>query len=354
MKRRVLGVALAFTLPLFMASVAWPQAATVNRGGPTTFGISGRIIVPVANFQEMFEVLLVQNLAQPVQATVADSQGRYRFAGLPRGTYYIVVKVDGFQEVRQRVDLNTESIVNIILDFEEERIVKAPTDLSGENVEAVDISDLSKTYPPAVIEKLKSANKEFENGNYLKALPLLEEIVREVPDFYQAHRLLGVSYQKQSRYRDAESEYRSAADLRPTSAAPLINLGSLYVQEAEASAGQGSAAVRGILNEALASLIQALKLKPDAPFAYYLLGVTYYRTAFYEDAEDNLKRAVQLAPDLFDARLALANVYIKMQEWPNVLTQLDAYLASNPKPAMREQVLSMRAKVVARSQAHLR
>ena len=353
MKCRAPGIAIALALLIF-ASPVLAQTTTVNRGGPAAFGISGRIIVPVANFQEMFEVLLVQNLAQPVQATVADSQGRYRFSGLPRGTYYIIVKIDGFQEVRQRVDLNSETIMNIILDFEEERVVKPPTDFSGENVEVVDIADLSKTYPSAVIEKLKSANKEFENANYVKALPLLEEIVREVPELYQAHRLLGVTYQKQSRYRDAESEYRTAAELRPASAAPLINLGSLYVQEAEASAGQGSAAVRGILNEALASLNQALKIKPDASFAYYLLGVTYYRSAFYEDAEDNLKRSLTLAPDLLDARLALANVYIKMQEWPNVITQLDAYLASNPKPEMRALVLSMRSKVVARSEAHVR
>ena len=76
-----------------------------------------------------------------------------------------MVKIDGFQEVRQRVDLNSESIVNIIMDFEEERVVKAPTDFSGESLEVVDITDLSKTYPPAIIEKLKSANKEIQNRN---------------------------------------------------------------------------------------------------------------------------------------------------------------------------------------------
>ena len=37
-----------------------------------------------------------------------------------------------------------------------------------------------------------------------------------------------------------------------------------------------------------------------------------------------------------------------------MITELDAYLASNPSPAMREQVLAMRSKVVARSQAHAR
>jgi superkiller protein 3 len=142
--------------------------------------------------------------------------------------------------------------------------------------------------------------------------------------------------------------------LRPTSAAPLVNLGSLYVEEAQANESRGSSVVRAILNEALASLNTAIKLKPDASFAYYLLGVTYYKSAFYEDAEDNLKRALELTPDLHDARLALANVYLKMQEWSNVIIQLDRYLVDNPKSPIRDQVVTMRAKVVARSQASLR
>jgi thioredoxin-like negative regulator of GroEL len=353
MRYRVAIVSLVVALQGWLVSSAFAQVQNQNRL-PATFGIAGRIIVPLADFQDIFEVILVQNLEQPVQATVADSQGRYRFSGLARGTYYITVKLEGFQEVRQRVDLSSDTIVNIILDFQEERVVKPPTDFSGEQTEVVDISDLSKNYPSPVIEKLKAVNKDIQIGNYAKALPVLEEIVRDAPDLYQAHRALGMIYQKQARYRDAESEYRTAADLRQNSAAPWINLGSLFVEEADASASQGSAVVRGILNEALGSLNSAVKLKPDASFAYYLLGVTYYKSAFYEDAEEHLKHALELTPDLFDARLALANVYIRMQEWPNVITQLDAYLVANPKSPMRDQIQAMRSRVVARSQAKLR
>jgi predicted Zn-dependent protease len=291
---------------------------------------------------------------QPVQATVVDSQGRFRFAGVTRGTYYIVVKLEGFQEVRQRVDAIGDTVQNIILDFQEERIVKPRTDLSGEELGVVDIAELGRTYPARVTDGLKAADKDIQAGNFSKALVVLEDLVREAPDVYPAQRMLGMVYQKLARYRDAESAYKTASDLRPTSAAPLINLGSLYVEEAQASESKGSAVVRGILNQSLASLDAAIRLKPDAPFAYYLLGVTYYKSAFYEDAEDHLKHALQLAPDLYDARLALANVYVKMQEWGNVIAQLDAYLAENPKSPVRDQVLNMRLKVVARSQASLR
>jgi tetratricopeptide (TPR) repeat protein len=209
-------LAIAVLLTISMLEVASVLAHAQTRGAPApVLGISGRIVVPLANFQETFEILLVQNLEQPVQATIVDSQGRYRFAGLARGTYYIIAKVEGFQDVRQRVDLfgSGDTIVNIFLDFQEQKIVKPPTDLSGEQSDVVDVADIGKSYPPNVVEQLKTADKEFHAGNYVKAIPLLENVVQEAPDLYQAHRMLGMIYQKQARYRDAESAFKTAADL---------------------------------------------------------------------------------------------------------------------------------------------
>jgi tetratricopeptide (TPR) repeat protein len=346
-------LALALTITLGFSPAALQALPQVNRV-PSMFGITGHVIVPVPGFQQMFEVLLLQNAEQLVQATLADSQGRYRFTALPRGTYYIQVKLEGFQEVRQRVDVNSDSIVNIIMDFQEERVVKPPTDFSGEDSEVVDIADISRTYSAAVVEKMRAASKEIQTSSFAKALPLLEEVVRDAPDFYQAQRALGTVYQKLGRYRDAESAYRTAADLKQNSAAPLINLASLYLEEADASSSQGSSVVRGILNESLASLNAALKLNPDAPFAYYLLGVTYYKSAFYEDAEEHLKHALKLAPELIEGHLALANVYVRIEEWSNAIAELDAFIAASPKSATRDQVQAMRSRVVTRSQARLR
>jgi predicted Zn-dependent protease len=341
----------AFCLVLISFGIAGAQ----SRGG--TFNISGKVIVPDAHFQDQFEVLLVENVAQPVQAVVADSQGRYRFSRLPRGgTYYVVIKIDGFEEVRQRVDVIQpgETVINIIMNFKEERIVRPAEDFSGEDFEVVDLSELERTYPSKILDEVKAADREVREHNFQKALPRLEAIVLEAPDLYFARRLLGTVYQKLNRVRDAESEFKTAVDLKPTSAAPHLSLGSLYLQEAESSPNQGSAAVRTILNEALGSLNAAIKLKPDAAFAYYLRGVTYYRSAFYEEAEDNLTTALALSSALTPARLALANVYIKMQEWPNAVAQLDAYLAADPRSPSRAEVEKVRDTVARRAQASAR
>jgi len=347
-----LTVSLVAAIALFVAPARLAHGQVLRGGGGNSFVISGRIIVPLAHFQDLFEVLLIENLEQVVQATVADSQGRYRFINIGRGTYYITVKLEGFEDVRQRVDVGNmaETIVNVILDFKEERVVQPAADYSGEESGVIDAAELGKKYPAKVVDELRGVENDIRAKDFLKAQNRLEMLVQDVPDLYDGHNLLGIVYQKQRRFRDAETEFRTSADLKPNSAAPLINLGSLYIEEAEATAGRGSSAARKVLNEALGSLTAALKLNPNAPFAYYLLGVTYYRSAFYEDAEDNLKRAVELDPRLLDSRLALTNVYIKMQEWTNAIAQLDAYLASNPKTGSRAEVEAMRQKLVTRSQ----
>ena len=349
--RRVAQIAMVFLMGLSLLG----QAQNPFRN-PNFYTISGRILGMFAELPAPLEVGLTQNIDGPPHFILTDSLGRYRFTGLARGTYYVVVNARGFKEVRQRVDIAPtvpETTANIILEAEDVKIVKPLSDFSGEEVDVIDVAELGRTYPPHIAEGMKSAHKSFESGNYAKAHVLLADIVREAPNLYQARRLLGMTHQKEGNYFDAEVEYKKAADLRPVSAAPWINLGSLYLEAAEGSASKGAWAVRGFLNQALASLNAALKLKPDAPFAYYLLGVTYYRSGFYEDAEDHLKHALELAPNLLDGRLALANVYIKMQEWPNVVSELDAYLAADPQSDMREQVESLRSKVLERSEVRL-
>jgi tetratricopeptide (TPR) repeat protein len=341
---RRIWIALLLTL-----TVAGPAGAQ-GQNRSTGFSISGRVVVPIAGFNDYFEVLLLQNVEQVVAHTYADSNGRYRFANLTRGTYYIAVKLDGFEEVRQRVDVGGgDTIQNIILDFKEEKIIKPPVDFSGDNGDVVDIADLKRKYPARLIADFADADDDIRKGNYLRAQQRLEAILDEAPDFYDAHNAIGTVFQKLSRYRDAESAFKQARDLKPNSAAPLINLGSLYIQEVDSSPNQNSSAARSILDQALDSLEEAVKLNPSASFGFYLLGVAYYKSAFYEDAEDNLKRALEKLPKVPHARLALANVYIRMQEWPEAAAQLTTYLAENPETPDRTQVEAVRAKVMAKA-----
>ena len=158
------------------------------------------------------------------------------------------------------------------------------------------------------------------------------------------------------RFRDAEKQYNEARRLKPTSAAPLVSLGSLYVEEAEASinppAGVAGVAVPGgdlgiILSDARDVLAEALKLKPDASFAYYLAGIAEMRGARYAKAEENLRKSLEIEPKLRWARIALGNLYIRQGKLKEALAEFDRYVAEFKKVSNLPEVQLTRGKIVA-------
>jgi tetratricopeptide (TPR) repeat protein len=213
----------------------------------------------------------------------------------------------------------------------------------GEDPFVVDVTEMTKQYPRPAVREYEKALDDASKGRRATAAKHLEEAIRLAPEFFQAHNSLGVLYQKMERYRDAEREYGEAHRFNPRSAAPLVNLGSLHLEEAESRDAGDPIARRAMLNAALASLNAALEIQPSSPFGHYLTGVVYYMTGFYETAEPHLQRALESGSGMGFARLALANVYIRMQEWENVVLQLDAYLEENRFASNRPSVKEARA-----------
>jgi tetratricopeptide (TPR) repeat protein len=101
----------------------------------------------------------------------------------------------------------------------------------------------------------------------------------------------------------------------------------------------------GGLDKIQAMLTQAVDLDPNAAFAYYLLGITFYKMERYSQSEENLLNALKLSPRLGDVRLALANLYVRVGDWTRSLTNIDEYLKKNPRAANRDAVLEMRKRI---------
>jgi Tfp pilus assembly protein PilF len=261
-----------------------------------------------------------------------------------------VVNVEGYEEVRQTVGIGTglfgSQTVNIPL-REKTELIRTPADGGSEASSVIDVSELGRNHPRRAVQDYEKALEELRKGNTDKALELLTGVLKLAPDFYAAHNTLGTIYQKANRYREAETEYRRARELNARSADPLTNLGGLFIQEADARIKEGEDVTGKILDNALDTLEEAIKIKRSA-MAYHLLGTAYYKSAFYEEAEANLKLALEFPTPVPTTRLMLANLYIRQKKWANALLHLDAYLAENPKAPERGQIQETRAKVVER------
>lgn len=54
---------------------------------------------------------------------------------------------------------------------------------------------------------------------------------------------------------------------------------------------------------------------------YYNLGVSYLKADMYKDAEDNLKKAIAINPDVSYAHAALGGLYNLRQQWPDAIQE---------------------------------
>jgi tetratricopeptide (TPR) repeat protein len=121
----------------------------------------------------------------------------------------------------------------------------------------------------------------------------------------------------------------------------------MFIDEASARQKEGKAVVGKILDDALDVIEESLKLN-RSPMAYYYLGTAYFRSNFYEEAETNLKLALEMDPRLPPGHLMLANLYLRQRKWREAFEQLDKYLQENPKAANRTEIEETRAIVAGR------
>lgn len=212
----------------------------------------------------------------------------------------------------------------------------------AEDPSVIDITEIDGQYSKAALQEYEKALASARKGDRAAARLHLEAAIRIEPAFFNAHNGLAILYHQMKQYADAEREYREAEKLNPRSAAPLVNLASLHIEQALESA-RTDTTYRATLNDALASLNEALKIQPTSAVAEYLTGVVYYTTNFYEEAESHFKKALEFSDGrLVRSRLALADIYVRIKEWDNVVDQLDRYLRAVPYGANGVLIRSIR------------
>lgn len=102
---------------------------------------------------------------------------------------------------------------------------------------------------------------------------------------------------KQGRYEEAIEEFMRARDEGEGDPAEIQRLLALAYLKLDRR------------DDALASLKEAIRLRPDFAKAHYDLGVAYYETGDFTNAAGSLEEAIRINPDFFDALIALGKTY---------------------------------------------
>ncbi len=141
-------------------------------------------------------------------------------------------------------------------------------------------------------------------GRLDEAVKAYQKCLEVNPQFTEAHNNLGTVYQEMKQLDKAETEFRAAlADLTyQNRELPYFNLARLYV-------------LQNRYDEALENVQKAIQIKPRLAMAYNLQGQIYEKLNNLDEAVPSYEAAVKIVPEdtLFNYNLAVA--YFKHGEY---------------------------------------
>ncbi len=153
-------------------------------------------------------------------------------------------------------------------------------------------------------------------------------------DLAGAHMAKAILAERLGDLRTAEDDYRRAIYVQPTVAGPRSNLAALLERtnrQAEADS---------LRHEELELMVRDSKLAPDDAGLQYRLGLAFYLNQRMDEAEAAMSRAVALAPQDNNYRLALALLYQKLENYQAAIGQIQQMLETEPNNATYLQLRS--------------
>src|SRR6202521_4149386 len=157
-----------------------------------------------------------------------------------------------------------------------------------------------------------------------EAIPILEAAVHANPEDPVAHFNLGFAYYKTGKLAGAETEWRETVRRKPSMIEAQENLTKLASQ-------------KGDLNLLKDSVSEWIKYAPSAPQAYLLRGIASMQTGQSASAEQDLRKAIELASPNADGEgkavpyLALGLLQEKAGKLPAAEQNLQKAISVDPK-----------------------
>src|SRR5262249_13752200 len=185
---------------LFTTTLLFPQnPANQPRNRLEDLSVRGKIVVPNRYQDDRIEVRLEKSALQVLQTTFTDSAGNFEFRNLQAGTYYVAVTVEGYEPVRQGVDVfsnfGNSNIISIFLNKAAVDLRDRLTGLDAADPDIVDVSQMKENLPKKAVQSYEKTIKEKKKGRNETTIKLLEKTVQNGPNFFKTQKNPGDLYQ---------------------------------------------------------------------------------------------------------------------------------------------------------------
>ncbi len=244
-----------------------------------------------------------------VDQITTDNGGRFRFAGMVRGYYTVVVEAPGFTVARQSADLQVLFRTFLMFDLARDT-ASLP---SNESLMVID----SRVPEKARVEYAK-ARSALVAKKVDDAIRHLKTALFIYPDFFEAQLMLATSYMDGRDWANAEEALNRALEIKPDNSQPLLSLGEVYWRQKRYA-------------EAEKTLLDGLKLDEKSWHGYFTLGRLYWEKGEVGKAAPVIGRTLQLKPDFAEAHLLAGNILLKVNQPERAVSEYQEYLRLEPK-----------------------
>ena len=246
-----------------------------------------------------------------VSETMTDRNGKFRFERIPAELYNVSVRIAGYREVKQQVDLRTQ-----LTDYVQLQLV---SDASGSTSTGPRTSGVVDANIPS------SAVREFEKGstallrdhNLAEGIAHLEKAVAIYPKYSGALLLLGTAYMDDRRWNDAQAALLKVVAIEAKATAAHLALGELYLDQRNYA-------------ESKRELLFAIGLDPKSARAHLTLGRVYYELRDLAKAGPEVGTALRIDPSLAQGHLLAGNILLRAHQPENAVVEFQEYLRLDP------------------------
>jgi len=201
---------------------------------------------------------------------------------------------------------------------------------------------------------LPAAMTAYRAGRHTEAQALCRRLLEDLPTYFDAMHLLGVSVLECGRFEEARQILEGVVALDPGSSDAHCNLGfalinlkryddarvflekavALQPNSPTAQRNLGTALLRLELAEpAIAAFTRAIKLKPDDTDAWCNRGVAELMLRQWEAAASSAERALALAPRHFEALVNKGLAHLELRHFEVAEATFNAAIALRPEMA---------------------
>ena len=145
--------------------------------------------------------------------------------------------------------------------------------------------------------EFQAAVAQYDSGRFTEAVAQLENLLREAPESFEVHELLGLAYSAQSQDAKANEHLEKAVRLKPDSAPARTNLAANLTR-------------LGKPERAEEQFKKAVELEPQNFDANHNLGESYVRSGKVAEAAPFLEKAQRIDPSSYDNGYDLSLAYL--------------------------------------------